>query len=47
MKLTNSNISQISLFDENFEEKNNLSKTWDKLEDKFGKGILKLGLGEK
>lgn len=45
MKLTPSNSQQISLFDSEKTLKNQeLSKSWDKLEEKFGKGIVKLGL---
>ncbi len=44
-KLTNAKNQQISLFDtEKTFKKQKLSKSWDKLEEKFGKGILKIGL---
>ena len=44
MKLTTSKAVQISIFDGEKTIKNqNLSKSWDKLEEKFGKGIIKLG----
>ena len=44
MKLTNSKIQQISIFDkEKVEKEQNLTASWDKLEEKFGKGIIKLG----
>ncbi len=44
MKLTSSNNQQISLFNcEKTLKKQELSKSWDKLEEKFGKGIIKLG----
>lgn len=44
-KLTPQNSQQISLF-EGIEtiKKQELSNSWDKLEEKFGKGIIKLGL---
>lgn len=43
-KLTPSNEQQISLFEgENTIKKQELSKTWDKLEEKYGKGIIKIG----
>lgn len=43
-KLTSQNSQQISIFDsENILKKQELSKSWDKLEEKFGKGIVKLG----
>lgn len=43
-KLTSQNSQQISLFDgEKINKKQELSKSWDKLEEKFGKGIIKLG----
>lgn len=43
-KLTPQNAQQISLFDgEGTIKKQELSKSWDKLEEKFGKGIIKLG----
>ena len=46
MKLTPSTEKQISLFEgEKQIQKENLSKSWDKLEEKFGKGVLKLGSG--
>ena len=45
MKLSPSEERQISIFDgENSIKKENLSKSWDKLEEKFGKGIIKLGI---
>ena len=45
MKLTSSNNQQISLFDSQKTIKTQeLSKSWDKLEEKFGKGIVKLGM---
>ena len=44
MKLTSSKNQQISLFDtQEIFKKQELSKSWDKLEEKFGKGIIKLG----
>ena len=48
MKLTSSKTQQISLFDggENL-KKQELSKSWDKLEEKFGKGIVTLGAKKK
>lgn len=43
-KLTPQNSQQISFFDgEEILKKQELSKSWDKLEEKFGKGIIKLG----
>jgi len=43
-KLTPKNSQQISLFDgEETIKKQELSNSWDKLEEKFGKGIIKLG----
>ena len=43
-KLTSAEKMQISLFDsEKIAKKHELSKTWDKLEEKFGKGVVKLG----
>ena len=43
-KLTPQNSQQISLFDgQEAIKKQELSKSWDKLEEKFGKGIIKLG----
>ena len=43
-KLSPQNSRQISLFDgESSIKKHELSKSWDKLEEKFGKGIIKLG----
>ena len=48
MKLTSAKTQQISLFDggENL-KKLELSKSWDKLEEKFGKGIVTLGAKKK
>ncbi len=48
MKLTSANTQQISLFDggDNL-KKQELSKSWDKLEEKFGKGIVTLGSKKK
>ena len=44
MKLTSASNQQISLFEtQNNLKKQELSKSWDKLEEKFGKGIIKLG----
>ena len=44
-KLMSANHQQISLFDSDKTiKKQELSKSWDKLEEKFGKGIVKLGL---
>ncbi len=44
MKLTPSKTQQISIFDgQKVLKKQELSKSWDKLEQKFGKGIIKLG----
>lgn len=45
MKLSSKSSQQISIFDyaQNSKEEN-LAKSWDKLEEKFGKGIVKLGL---
>ncbi len=44
LKLTSSKTEQISLFEpKDKENKQNLSASWDKLEEKFGKGIIKLG----
>ena len=43
-KLTSSLNQQISLFESEKTFKNQqLSKSWDKLEERFGKGIIKLG----
>ena len=43
-KLSSQNEQQISIFDtQNTIKKQELSKSWDKLEEKFGKGIIKLG----
>ncbi len=43
-KLTSAKNQQISLFDsDNTLKKQKLSNSWDKLEEKFGKGIIKLG----
>ena len=43
-KLTPKNSQQISLFDgADIIKKQKLSKSWDKLEEKFGKGVIKLG----
>ena len=43
-KLSPQNSQQISLFDgENILKKQELSKSWDKLEEKFGKGVIRLG----
>ena len=43
-KLTPQNSQQISLFDgAETIKKQELSKSWDKLEEKFGKGVIKLG----
>ncbi len=43
-KLSPQNSQQISLFDGNETiKKQELSKSWDKLEEKFGKGVIKLG----
>jgi len=43
-KLTPSNQQQISLFEgQETIKKQELSKSWDKLEEKFGKGIIKMG----
>ncbi len=45
MKLSPSNERQVSIFDgEESIKKEKLSKSWDKLEEKFGKGIVKLGI---
>ena len=48
MKLTSAKTQQISLFDggDNL-KKQELSKSWDKLEEKFGKGIVTLGSKKK
>ena len=48
MKLTSAKTQQSSLFDggENL-KKQELSKSWDKLEEKFGKGIVTLGAKKK
>ncbi len=44
MRLTPQNEMQISIFDgANTIKKQELSKSWDKLEEKFGKGIIKIG----
>lgn len=44
-KLIGAESQQISLFDgQNLIKKQELSKSWDKLEEKFGKGVIKLGL---
>ena len=44
MKLSTASAQQISIFDSQKTLKNQeLSKSWDKLEEKFGKGIIKLG----
>ena len=46
-KLTTAASRQISLFDSDKTiKKQELSKSWDKLEEKFGKGIINLGLKE-
>ncbi|MBQ4646911.1 MAG: hypothetical protein IJB79_06150 [Candidatus Gastranaerophilales bacterium] len=43
-KFTSQEFQQISLFQgEDIIKKQELSKSWDKLEEKFGKGILRLG----
>ena len=43
-KLTSQSSQQISLFDGvDTMKKQELSKSWDRLEDRFGKGIIKLG----
>lgn len=43
-KLQNCNNKQISLFDaQKTLKKQEISKTWDKLEEKWGKGIIKIG----
>ena len=45
MKLTPASARQVSIFDgEESVKKENLSKSWDKLEEKFGKGIIKMGI---
>lgn len=45
LKLIPSNEQQISLFDgQETIKKQELSKSWDKLEEKFGKGIIKMGM---
>lgn len=45
MKLVSSKERQISIFDTELTEKrDNLLKVWDKLEDKFGKNIIKIGI---
>ncbi len=48
MKLSSAKTQQISLFDggDNL-KKQELSKSWDKLEEKFGKGIVTLGAKKK
>ncbi|MBR5304340.1 MAG: hypothetical protein IKU37_05890 [Candidatus Gastranaerophilales bacterium] len=44
LKLTSQTSQQISLFEgQDTLKKQELSKSWDKLEEKFGKGIIKLG----
>jgi len=44
MKLISAKERQISIFDgEKKLKQENLSKSWDKLEEKFGKGVIKLG----
>ena len=44
-KLTSAKNRQISLFDSDKTiKKQELSKSWDKLEERFGKGIVKVGL---
>lgn len=44
LKLTNANLKQTSIFNlEASTKKEELSKSWDKLEEKFGRGIIKLG----
>lgn len=44
LKLTDSKNKQISLFNQEKAQKmENLALAWDKLEDKFGKGIVKIG----
>ena len=46
-KLTTASSQQISLFDSDKTfKKQELSKSWDKLEEKFGKGIVKVGLNK-
>lgn len=43
-KLTSADLQQVSIFNaEKTSKKQELSKSWDKLEEKFGKGIIKLG----
>lgn len=43
-KLTNAKNQQISLFDaDQTLKKQELSKSWDKLEEKFGKSVIKIG----
>lgn len=45
MKLISSKERQISIFDSEIsEKKDSLSKVWDKLEEKFGKNIIKIGM---
>ncbi len=45
MKLIPANTRQISIFNgEESIKKENLSKSWDKLEEKFGKGVIKIGI---
>ena len=45
MKLTNSRECQMSIFDnESSAKKDNLAKTWDKIEEKFGKNAIKIGI---
>ena len=45
MKLNGAKEYQMSIFDnENTAKKDKLAKSWDKLEEKFGKNIIKLGM---
>ena len=45
MKLTSDKERQISIFDtESSAKKDELTKVWDKLEEKFGKNIIKIGM---
>ncbi|MBQ8475634.1 hypothetical protein IJ531_01075, partial [bacterium] len=43
-KLTSADNQQISIFNsDKILKKQELSKSWDKLEERFGKGVIRLG----
>jgi len=47
MKLTSQNSQQISIFNhKQISKEEKITKSWDKLENKFGKGIVKLGINK-